>query len=119
MKKINLSNLRHKELPTKLIKAVIGDEEQEFSIYPVSGRGITSIGLISDDDVDKNSKLCLLALIYGLKISQAEAEILMNEETLAADSIAAEVLKFTEEYSLTLNAANDEIKKNSKKKTTK
>ena len=119
MKKIDLSFLKHKELPTKEIKVEIFGKEQEFNIVPINGRGLTSLGLIQEDDLDKNAKLCLLALIYGLKISQEEAELLMNADTLAADMIAAEVISFTNDYNKELNDARTEVKKNSKTKASK
>lgn len=119
MKKIDLSFLQHKELPFKNITETINGEEQTFTIYPINGRGVTSIGLLAEDDVDRQSKLCLLALMYGLQITQEEAEAFMNYETAAADTIAAEILKFTKEHQSILNEAAKEIKKNTKTKTTK
>lgn len=119
MKKIDLSFLRHKELPFKNITQTLDGEEQTFTIYPINGRGLTSIGLIPEEDVDRQSKLCLLALMYGLKITQNEAEQLMNYDTVAADSIAAEILKFTQDHQTIISEAAKEIKKNSKTKTTK
>lgn len=119
MKKIDLSFLKHKELPTKEITVTINEEEQKFTIYPINGRGITSLGLIDDEDVDKSSKMCLLALMYGLKITQQEAELFMNSETLAADTIAAQVLTLTKDYQLEMANAKREVKKNSKIKTSK
>lgn len=118
MKKIDLSFLKHKELPFKNITQVINGEEQTFTIYPISGRGVTSIGLIGDEDVDKNSKMCLIALMYGLKITQEEAEMFMNAETVVADIIAAQILNYTKDYQKTIAEASKEIKKNSRKKTT-
>lgn len=118
MKKIDLSFLQHKELPFKNITETINGEEQTFTIYPINGRGVTSIGLIGDDDVDKNSKMCLIALMYGLKITQEEAEMFMNAETVVADSIAAKILTFTKEHQSIIATASKEIKKNLKKKTT-
>lgn len=115
MKKINLSFLKHKELPTKDITITINGVEEVVTIRPINGRGLTSLGLFTDDDVDKNSKMCLIALIYGLQISQEDAEMFMNNDTFTADSIAAEILKFTSEYQTELNNAKKEIKKNSKK----
>lgn len=119
MKKIDLSRIKHKELPTKSITVEIDGESQLFDIKPISGRGITSLGLIREDDIDKSSKMCLLALIYGLEISQEDAEMFMNAETLAADSIAAQILAFTSEYQNEINNAKTEIKKNSKTKAQK
>ena len=119
MKKIDLSFLKHKELPTKELTVTINNEEQTFSIVPVNGRGITSLGLIGEDDVDKSSKMCLIALMYGLKINQEEAELFMNTETVAADSIAAEILALTRDYQLELATAKKEVKKNLKNKTSK
>lgn len=117
MKKIDLSFLKHKELPTKTITVKIADKEQEFDIKPVTGRGLTSLGLISEDDLDRNSKMCLLALMYGLNIKQEDAEAFMNEELIAADTIAAEVLQFTTDYQTELSNAKTQIKKNTKNKT--
>ena len=105
MKKIDLSFLKHKELPTKTITVKIADKEQEFDIKPVTGRGLTSLGLISEDDLDRNSKMCLLALMYGLGIKQEEAEGFINEDFIAADTIAAEVLLFTTDYQTELSNA--------------
>jgi hypothetical protein len=119
MSKIDLSFLKHKELPFKVVSHEINGEKQTFTIYPISGRGLTSIGLISDEDVDKQSKMCLIALMYGLGITQNEAELFMNAETAVADTIAAEILKLTQDYQLTVNEASKEIKKNTKSKTTK
>lgn len=119
MKKIDLSFLQHKELPTKDVPIELNGETQIVTIKPVSGRGVTSLGLVTEDDVDRSSKMCLIALMYGLGIKQEEAELFMNEETLVADSLAAEILKFTGEYSSTLQQARREVKKNSKTKTTK
>lgn len=119
MKKIDLSFLRHKELPVKTVCYEINGEEQRFSIYPINGRGLTSIGLIPEEDIDRQSKLCLLALMYGLKITQDEAEQFMNYDTAAADTIAAEIFRFTQEHQTIIGEAAKEIKKNSKTKTTK
>jgi hypothetical protein len=119
MKKIDLSKISHRELPTKKIKLEIGQEIQEVDIVPINGRGLTSLGLISEDDLDKNAKLCLIALMYGLKLTQEEAELFMNSDTVAADSAAAEILNFTKEYQNEINTAKDEIKKNIKKAITK
>lgn len=119
MAKINLSKIKHKQLPTKDIEIEIDGEIQKVTIKPVSGRGLTSLGLISDSDVDKNAKMCLIALIYGLEIAQSEAELFMNSETFAADTLAAEILKFTSEYSAELTKAKAEVKKNLKTKTSK
>lgn len=119
MKKIDLSFLQHKELPTKDITIELNGKTQIVTIKPVSGRGLTSLGLITEDDLDRSSKMCLIALMYGLGIKQDEAELFMNNETLAADSIAAEILKFTGEYSSELQQARREVKKSLKTKTTK
>ena len=67
MKKIDLSFLRHKELPTKEVKVEVNGEQVEVTIKPVNGRGLTSLGLIGEHDVDRNSKLCLLALMYRIR----------------------------------------------------
>lgn len=119
MKKIDLSFLKHKELPTKDITIEINGESQTITIKPINGRGITSLGLTTESDVDRSSKMCLLALMYGLEISQNEAEMFMNAETVAADAIAAEVLKLTSEYQMELVNAKREIKKNTKTRATK
>lgn len=119
MPKINLSHLKHRELPTKEIEVEINGEIQKVTIKPINGRGLTSLGLISDEDVDKNSKMCLLALTYGLDIKQYEAELFMNNETVAADALAAEILKLTSEYSSAIITAKAEVKKSGKTKTTK
>ena len=119
MKKIDLSKIKHRELPTKDVEIEIDGEVQIVTIKPVSGRGVTSLGLITEDDVDRSSKMCLIALMYGLEIKQDEAELFMNNETIAADSLAAEILKFTSEYTFELNNAKTQVKKNSKTKTTK
>jgi hypothetical protein len=63
--------------------------------------------------------MCLLALTYGLDIKQAEAELFMNSETLAADTLAAEIIKLTGEYSAELNNAKTGVKKSLKTKTSK
>lgn len=112
MKKIDLSFLRHKELPTKDVKVEVNGEQVEVSIKPINGRGLTSLSLIGDNDLDKSSKLCLLALMYGLDIDQEKAELFMNQDIIGADSLAAEILNFTQEYQTTLNEAKTEIKKN-------
>jgi hypothetical protein len=119
MSKINLSHLKHKEVPTKEIEIEIDGKIQSVTIKPVNGRGLTSLGLISDSDVDKNSKMCLIALIYGLGITQDEAELFMNNETLAADTLASEILRFTSDYTSEISLAKEQVKKNSKTKTTK
>lgn len=115
MKKIDLSFLKHKELPTKDVTVIINEEEQTVTIKPISGRGLTSLGLINENDLDRNAKMCLIALIYGLDIKQSEAEMFMNNETFAADTLAAEILNFTQEYAQELANAKREVKKNSKK----
>lgn len=74
---------------------------------------------MEDKDLDKNAKLCLLALMYGLDIDQQVAENFMNQDTIGADGIAAQILQFTSEYQQELNKAREEIKKNLKTKTTK
>lgn len=119
MKKIDLSHLKHKELPTKDIEVEINGEIQKITIKPINGRGLTSLGLISEHDLDRQAKMCLISLMYGLDISQNEAELFINNETATADSIAAEILKLTGEYTTTLSLAKDEVKKNSKTKTSK
>lgn len=116
MTKINLSKLKHKELPTKEIEIKICDELQKITIKPINGRGITSLGTLEANDLTKNTKLCLLALIYGLGITQEEAELLMDADTLAADVLAAEIIAFTQEHSEIIKEAKEEIKKNSRKK---
>lgn len=119
MSKINLAHLKHKELPTKDVEIEINGEIQNVTIRPINGRGLTSLGLISDEDIDKNSKMCLLALTYGLDIKQNEAELFMNDDTIAADSLAAEILKLTGEYTAEMSKAKTEVKKSSKTKTSK
>lgn len=115
MKKIDLSFLRHKELPIKDVKVVLNGEEVEVSIKPISGKGLTDVSLISEDDLNHSSKLCLIALMYGLGIKQDIAEQFMNQEVLAADTLAAEIFQFTSEYQSELELAKKEVKKNSKK----
>ena len=115
-KKINLSFLKHKELPTKEITVKINDEDQTFDIKPISGRGMTSLSLIGEEDLDKTSKLCLIALMYGLDIKQSEAEAFINTETAAADEIASKILEFTTEYNNEVIKAKKEVKKNLKVK---
>jgi hypothetical protein len=115
MKKLDLSILKHRELPTKRIKIELEQETQEVDIRPISGRGITSLGLIPEDDLDKAAKMCLIALMYGLNLSQEEAETFINHDTVAADTAAAEILAFTKEYNEEVGAAKSEIKKNIKK----
>lgn len=117
--KIDLAHLKHRELPTKEIKVEINGEEQSITIKPINGRGFTSFGLIAENDVDSASKRCILALMYGLDITQDEAELFMINETLAADMLAAEIINFTKDYQLELSKANEEVKKNIKRKITK
>lgn len=119
MKKIDLSFLRHRELPTKDVKVEVNGEQVEVTIKPINGRGLTSLSLISDNDLDKSSKLCLLALMYGLEIDQDKAELFINQDLIGADSLAAEILSFTEEYQKTLNEAREQVKKNLPVKTQK
>lgn len=118
-KKIDLSFLKHKELPTKEITVEIDGKEQTFDIKPINGRGLTSLGLITEDDVDRSSKMCLLALIYGLDLKQNEAELFMNNDIVAADTIAAQIIEFTGEYQQELQNAKAYIKKSSKEKQVK
>lgn len=115
-KKIDLSILKHKELPTKEITITINGKSQTFDIKPVSGRGLTSLGLIQEEDVDRTAKMCLIALMYGLELKQSEAELLINNDLIAADTIAAQVLEFTSEYNNELINAKNEVKKNTIKK---
>lgn len=115
MAKIDLSFLKHKELPTKEVEVELNGEIQKVTIKPINGRGLTSLGLISPDDVDRTSKLCLLALMYGLDISQEQAVLFMNNDTLNADTLAAQILSLTGEYQTELTNAKIEIKKNLKK----
>lgn len=42
----------------------------------------------------------------------------MNSDTVGADSLAAEILNFTQEYQTELSKAKKEIKKNLKKQIT-
>ena len=118
-KKIDLSFLKHKELPTKEITVEINGKEQCFEIKPINGRGLTSLALIQDDDVDKSAKMCLLALIYGLDLKQNEAEMFMNSDLVAADTIAAHIIEFTGQYQQEINDAKTYIKKNIKEKANK
>lgn len=113
-KKIDLSFLKHKELPTKEITVEINGEVQTFDIHPINGRGLTSLGLITEDDVDKTSKMCLLALMYGLDLTQNEAELFMNNDIVAADTIAAQIIEFTGDYTKEIQDAKEYAKKNSK-----
>ena len=117
--KIDLAHLKHRELPTKEVKVEINGEEQSITIKPINGRGFTSFGLISEDDVDAASKRCLIALMYGLQLTQDEAELFMINETFAADMLAAEIINFTRDYQIELSKANEEVKKNIKRKITK
>ena len=116
MKKIDLSFLKHKQLPTKNITQQINGVDQTFSIKPISGRGLTSLALINDEDVDKASKMCLIALIYGLDLKQNQAQLFINNDLVAADSIAAQIIQYTQEYNEELTKAKAEVKKNSKEK---
>ena len=50
--------------------------------------------------------------MYGLDLDQDKAELFMNNDLLGADSLAAEILSFTQEYQTTLNEAKEQIKKN-------
>lgn len=118
MKKIDLSFLKHQELPTKEVEVMIQDKIEVITFKPVTGRGLTSLAMIDENDVERNGKMCLIALMNGLGISQEEAEAFMQEELFAADSLAASILQFTSEYQKTLNEAKMQVKKNSKKKTT-
>lgn len=115
MKKIDLSFLKHTELPTKDVKLKVNGEEQEFTIKAISNRGLTSIAAISPDDLDRSSKMCLLALMYGVDISQEQAISFMNFDITAADTLAGIILEFTNEYNKKLAEAKTEVKKNSKK----
>ena len=119
MSKIDLAHLKHRELPTKEIKVEINGEEQNITIKPINGRGFTSFGLIAENDVDSASKRCLIALMYGLDITQDEAELFMINETFAADMLAAEIINFTRDYQIEIARANEEVKKNIKRKITK
>lgn len=119
MKKIDLSFLKHNEIPTKQITVEVNGEQVEIDIKPITGRGLTSLGLMQETDLDKNAKLCLLALMYGLDIDQDTAENFMNQDVLGADTIAAQVLQFTSEYQQELATARAEVKKNLKKKISK
>lgn len=115
-KKIDLSFLKHKETPTKEITVEVNGQEQTFDIKPINGRGLTSLGLIQEDDVDRSAKMCLLALIYGLDIKQNEAELFINNDIVAADTIAAKVIEFTGELQEELEKARSYAKKNTKTK---
>lgn len=112
--KIDLSKLKHKELPTKDIEIQLSEEKQLITIRPITGRGLTDLGLLKDS-IDRSSKMCLLALMYGLDISQEEAEMFMDADVLCADTLAAEIINFTHEYNNEIIAAKENIKKNSKK----
>ena len=116
MSKIDLSFLKHKELPTKEITVEINGKEQTFDINPINGRGLTSLGLIQEEDVDRSAKMCLIALMYGLNLKQSEAEDFMNTDILAADTIASKIIEYTGEYSQKLIEAKTAIKKNTKEK---
>lgn len=118
-KKIDLSFLKHKELPTKEITVLINGSEQSFDIKPINGRGLTSLGLISEDDIDRSAKMCLIALMYGLDLKQNEAELFINNDIVAADTIAAAIIEFTGEYSQEIADAKDYAKKNLKEKIKK
>lgn len=115
MAKIDLSFLRHKELPTKEVEVELNGELQKVTIKPINGRGLTSLGLIGDGDVDRSSKMCLLALMYGLDISQEQAVLFMNNDTVNADTLAGAIINLTSEYQTELAAAKEEVKKNLKK----
>lgn len=115
-KKIDLSFLKHKELPKKEITVKINGQEQTFEIQPINGRGLTSLGLIQEEDLDKTAKLCILALMYGLDLKQSEAELFVNSDIIAADTIAAHILEYTREYTEILTNAKTEVKKNLKEK---
>ena len=115
-KKIDLSFLKHKELPTKEITVEVNGKEQTFDIKPISGRGLTSLGLIGEDDLNKSAKLCIIALMHGLELKQNEAELFVDSDFLAADTIAAKILEFTREYVDTISKARTEAKKNLKEK---
>ena len=117
--KIDLAHLKHREFPTKEVKVEINGEEQNITIKPINGRGFTSFGLISEDDVDAASKRCLISLMYGLGLSQDEAELFMINETFAADMLAAEIINFTRDYQLEIARSTEEVKKNIKRKITK
>ena len=45
--------------------------------------------------------------MYGLDLDQDKAELFMNNDLLGADSLAAEILSFTQEYQTTLNEAKE------------
>ena len=115
MKKIDLSFLKHNELPSKDIKIKVNGEEQEITIRAISNRGLTSLATIAEDDVDRSSKMCILALMYGLDISQEKAIMFMNNDLETADSLAGMILQFTHEHSDVINKATEQVKKNSKK----
>lgn len=116
MSKINLSFLKHKDLPTKEITVEINGKNQSFDIKPINGRGLTSLGLITEDDVDRSAKMCLLALMYGLDLKQNEAELFMNNDIVAADTIAAAIIEFTGDYQQEIESAKSYIKKSLKEK---
>jgi hypothetical protein len=59
--------------------------------------------------------MCLLALMYGLGISQQDAEMFMDADVICADSLAAEIINFTDEYNNEIMSARKNIKKNSQK----
>ena len=115
-KRIDLSFLKHTELPKKEFTIAVNGKEQTFNIKPVNGRGLTSLGLIGEDDVDRSSKMCLLALMYGLGITQEQAELYMENDIFSADAVAAEVLSFTQEYQNEILNARKDVKKNTKTK---
>lgn len=115
-KKIDLGFLKHKEVPTREITVEINGKDQTFDIKPINGRGITSLGLITEDDVDRSAKMCLIALMYGLDLKQSEAEMFINQDVVAADTIAAKILEFTGELQQELEKAKSYAKKNSKEK---
>ena len=116
---IDLSKLKHKELPTKTLEIEVLGEPQKITIKPINGRGLTSLGLISEDDIDRSAKMCLIALMYGLNLTQNEAELFMNNDIVAADTIAAAIIEFTGEYTQEIASAKDYAKKNSKEKIKK
>lgn len=114
---IDLSALKPLELPKKEVEITVAGEKQKVTITPFGGRGEVALREFDFECVGCAEKLKVLAMVYGAKMSETQAEYLLENDPNAALELAGEIWMFQKEYTEKIKAEREDAKKKSGEKS--
>ena len=111
VKRLDLSKIKAKELPSVDVEVEIAGEKQIVTVHAFGGRGQLALdGMPASANHEQLSKI---ALVYGADMDSFVADYLIDNERDAAVKIANAVYRITEKYRKSIQEEAEEAKKKS------